>query len=250
MTQFLEGKIAVITGGSAGIGLATAEKFVAEGAYVFITGRRQSALDAAIAQLGPNAFAIRADAGNLADLDRLYQEVRERKGRIDILFANAATAETAPLGAITEGHVDRHLKVNVTGTVFTVQKALPLLVDGGSIILMASVSAFTADPALSIYSATKAAIRSFARVWALDLKDRKIRVNAISPGSTETPGLAGLAGPGGDVLGLFDHLGGRIPLGRLGQPEEIADAVAFLASDAASFVNGADLQVDGGAAQV
>lgn len=250
MHKSLEGKIAVITGGSAGIGFATAKKFVAEGAYVFITGRRQAELDAAIAELGPEALAVRADAASLADLDRLYAEVKSRKGRIDILFANAATAETAPLGSITEDHVDRHLSVNVKGTVFTVQKALPLLVDGGSIVLMASVSAFTADPALSVYSATKAAIRSFARCWALDLKERKIRVNAISPGSTETPGLAGLAGPGGDTQGLFNYLGGRIPLGRLGQPGEIAAAVAFLASNAASFVNGADLQVDGGAEQI
>ncbi|BCP52332.1 oxidoreductase [Kaistia sp. 32K] len=250
MGKSLEGKIAVITGGSAGIGFATARTFVDEGAYVFVTGRRQAELDAAVAELGPNALAVRADASSLADLDRLYAEVRSRKGRIDILFANAAAAETAPLGSITEDHVDRHLSVNVKGTVFTVQKALPLLVDGGSIILMSSVSAFTADPGLSIYSATKAAIRSFARCWALDLKERKIRINAISPGSTETPGLAGLAGPGGDVQGLFDYLGGRIPLGRLGQPSEIAAAIAFLASDASSFVNGADLQVDGGAEQI
>jgi NAD(P)-dependent dehydrogenase (short-subunit alcohol dehydrogenase family) len=250
MMKTLEDKIAVITGGGTGIGLATAKKFVAEGAYVFITGRRRAGLDAAVSALDNKAFAVQADVSNLSDLDRLYSTVRDEKGKIDILFANAAVAEGAPLGAITEDHFDRHFNINVKGLVFTVQKALPLLVDGGSIVLTSSVSAFTADPALSIYSATKAAIRSLARCWVLDLKDRKIRVNAVSPGSTETPGLAGLAGPGGDTSALYAFLGGRIPLGRLGRPEEIADAVAFLASEAASFINGADLQVDGGAEQI
>jgi NAD(P)-dependent dehydrogenase (short-subunit alcohol dehydrogenase family) len=250
MTGILNGKTAVITGGGTGIGLATAKKFVAEGAFVFITGRRQAELEAAVEAIGPNSVAVQADVSINTDLDRLYETVRERRGKIDILFANAAVAEGAPLGAITEEHFDRHFDINVRGLVFTVQKALPLLVDGGSIVLTSSVSAFTADPALSIYSATKAAIRSLARCWVLDLKDRHIRVNAVSPGSTETPGLGGLAGPDGDTKGFYDFLGSRIPLGRLGRPEEIANAVAFLASDAASFINGADLQVDGGAEQI
>lgn len=250
MTGALQGRTAVITGGGTGIGLATAKKLASEGAFVFVTGRRKAELDAAVQAIGPNAVAIQADVSKNSDLDRLYETVSAKRGKIDILFANAAFAEGAPLGAITEEHFDNHFNVNVRGLVFTVQKALPLFIDGGSIILTSSVSAFTADPALSIYSATKAAIRSLARCWVLDLKDRKIRVNAISPGSTETPGLAGLAGPDGDTKGLFDFLAGRIPLGRLGKPEEIANAVAFLVSDAASFVNGADLQVDGGAEQI
>src|ERR1700732_3412487 len=250
MAGSLEGKIAVVTGGGTGIGLATAKKFSSEGAFVFIIGRRQAELDAAASEIDDNVQAVQGDVTNLADLDRFYATVKAKKGRIDILFANAAVAEGAPLGAITEDHFDRHFGINVKGLVFTVQKALPLLADGSSIVLTSSVSAFTADPALSIYSATKAAIRSLARCWVLDLKDRKIRVNAVSPGSTETPGLAGLAGPGGDTSALYAFLDGRIPLGRLGRPEEIADAVAFLASEAASFINGADLQVDGGAEQI
>lgn len=249
MGQSLQGKVAIITGAGSGIGLATARKFVAEGAYVFVVGRRQEQVDTAVSMLGANAHAIAADVSKLADLDVVYEAVKDRKGRIDILFANAAIAEAAPLGALTEDHFDRHFDINVKGMVFTVQKALPLLADGGSIILTSSVSAFTADPALSIYSATKAAIRSLARCWVLDLKDRRIRVNAVSPGSTETPGLANLGG-GGDTSAFFTALQGRIPLGRLGRPEEIAEAVAFLASDAASFINGADLQVDGGAEQI
>ena len=250
MTGTLEGKTAVITGGGTGIGLATAKKLASEGAFVFITGRRKTELDAAVNAIGPNAVAVQADVSQNADLDRLYEVVAAKRGKIDILFANAAFAEGAPLGAITEEHFDKHFNVNVRGLVFTVQKALPLFVDGGSIILTSSVSAFTADPALSIYSATKAAIRSLARCWVLDLKDRKIRVFFNDPATTETPGLAGLAGPGGDTRGLFDFLASRTPLGLLAQPEEIANAVAFLASDAASFVNGADLQGDGGAEQI
>jgi len=249
MASRFEGKTVVITGGGTGIGFASAKKFVSEGAFVFITGRRKAELDAAVADLGEQAFGIQADVSKVTDLDKLYEEVGKRRGKIDVLFANAAVAEGAPLGSISEEHFDKHFDINVKGMVFTVQKALPLLVDGGSIVLTSSVSAFTADPALSIYSATKAAIRSFARCWVLDLKDRGIRVNAVSPGSTETPGLAGLAG-GEDPKGLFDFLAGRIPSGRLGRPEEIANAVAFLASEEAAFINGADLQVDGGAEQI
>jgi NAD(P)-dependent dehydrogenase (short-subunit alcohol dehydrogenase family) len=250
MSRPLEGKVAVVTGGGTGIGLAAAQKLAAEGAYVFITGRRRTELDAALSLIGKNAFAVQGDVSNLADLDRLYATVKEKKGQVDILFANAAIAEGTPLGAITESHFDRHFDINVKGIVFAVQKALPLLVDGAVVILTSSISGITGTAGLSIYSATKAAIRNLARSWVLDLKARKIRVNVISPGATETPGLANLAGPGADVGAFFHQLGTQTPLGRNGSPAEIAAVVAFLASNAASFINGADIQVDGGAAQV
>lgn len=188
----LEGKIALVTGGNSGIGLATAKRFVEEGAYVFITGRRQTGLDAAVKLIGNNLTGVQGDVANLADLDRLYATVKQQKGRIDILFANAGGGEFAPLGSITEEHFDKTFNSNVKGLLFTVQKALPLLVDGGSIILNASTTASTGTPAFSVYSATKAAVRSFARTWTLDLKERRIRVNAVSPGGTDTPGLTGL----------------------------------------------------------
>ena len=193
MSGKLEGKVAVVTGGNSGIGLATAKRFVTEGAYVFITGRRQAELDAAVKEIGENVTGVQGDVAKLSDLDRLYATVKAKKGRIDVLFANAGIAELVPLGEITEDHFDRIFDVNVKGVLFSVQKALPLIVDGGSIILNASIVASTGNPAISVYSATKAAVRSFARTWILDLKQRKIRVNAISPGPIDTPGLDGLA---------------------------------------------------------
>jgi NAD(P)-dependent dehydrogenase (short-subunit alcohol dehydrogenase family) len=249
MSGKLEGKVAVITGGNSGIGLATAKRFVAEGAYVFISGRRQAELDAAVKQIGANVSGIKGDVANLADLDRLYAEVKTRKGRIDILFANAGTAELVPLGKITEEHFDKIFNTNVKGVLFTVQKALPLIPDGASIILNASIVASTGNPAFSVYSATKAAVRSFARTWILDLKERRIRVNAISPGPIGTPGLDGLGQTEG-VGDLKASLVAGVPLGRLGTPDEIARAAVFLASDDSSYVTGTELFVDGGSAQI
>jgi NAD(P)-dependent dehydrogenase (short-subunit alcohol dehydrogenase family) len=250
MSGNLEGKVAVVTGGNSGIGLATAKRFVAEGAYVFITGRRQAQLDAAVKEIGNNVYGVQGDVAKLGDLDRLYATVKTRKGRIDILFANAGTAELVPLGSITEEHFDRTFNTNVKGLLFTVQKALPLIPDGASIILNASIVASTGNPAFSVYSATKAAVRSFARTWTLDLKERKIRVNAISPGPINTPGLDGLGQTAGVGDQLKESLLASVPLGRLGTPDEIAKAVVFLASDDSSFVTGTELFVDGGAAQI
>jgi NAD(P)-dependent dehydrogenase (short-subunit alcohol dehydrogenase family) len=250
MSGNLEGKVAVVTGGNSGIGLATAKRFVAEGAYVFITGRRQAQLDAAVKEIGNNVSGVQGDVAKLGDLDRLYATVKTRKGRIDILFANAGTAELVPLGSITEEHFDRTFNTNVKGLLFTVQKALPLIPDGASIILNASIVASTGNPAFSVYSATKAAVRSFARTWTLDLKERKIRVNAISPGPINTPGLDGLGQTAGVGDQLKESLLASVPLGRLGTSDEIAKAVVFLASDDSSFVTGTELFVDGGAAQI
>ena len=250
MAGLLEGKVAVITGGATGIGLATAKKFVAEGAYVFIMGRRKPELDAAVAAIGKQVKAVQGDVTKLADLDRLYSVVKADKGKLDILFANAAIAEGASLEQVTEEHFDRHFDINVKGMVFTVQKALPLAGQGTSIIVTASISGIKGQAGLGIYSATKAAIRNLVRTWVLDLKGRGIRVNAISPGTTVTPGLDGLAGQGADLKGFYDYLGGLVPMGRNAEPTEIANVVAFLASDQASYVNGADIQVDGGLAQV
>ncbi|MFP2908003.1 SDR family oxidoreductase [Pyxidicoccus sp. 3LFB2] len=247
----LTGKIAVITGGTSGIGLATARRFVAEGAHVFITGRRQGELDAAVKSIGDNITGVQGDVANLADLDRLYATVKQQKGRIDILFANAGGGEFLPLGAITEEHFDKTFNSNVKGLLFTVQKALPLLVDGASVILNASTAGSTGAPAFSVYSATKAAVRSFARTWTLDLKDRRIRVNAVSPGGTETAGLSGLAG--GETQAqqqLKAGIASSVPMGRLADPDEIARAVSFLASDDSSYITGIELFVDGGVAQV
>ena len=250
MSGKLEGKVAVITGGNSGIGLATAKRFVAEGAYVFITGRRQAELDAAVKKIGGNVTAVQGDVAKLADLDRLYATVKAKKERIDILFANAGIGELAPLGAITEEHFDKTFNTNVRGLLFTVQKALPLMPDGASIILNASIVASTGNPAFSVYSATKAAIRSFARTWILDLKERKIRVNAISPGPIDTPGLDGLGQTEGVGEQLKATLVASVPMGRMGTPDEIAKAAVFLASDDSSFVTGTEVFVDGGAAQI
>jgi len=246
----LKGKVAVITGGSSGIGLATARRFVSEGAYVYITGRRQRELDAAVRQIGKNVTAVQGDVSRLADLDRLYATVQQQHGRIDIVFANAGIGEFASLGEISEAHFDKTFNVNVKGLLFTVQKALPLLQDGGSIILNASIASIKGQPALSVYHATKAAVRSFARSWILDLKSRKIRVNAVSPGSTNTPGLSGLGLTEEQSEQFLRSMEASIPLGRLGDPDEIAKAVVFLASDDSSFITGIELFVDGGQAQI
>jgi NAD(P)-dependent dehydrogenase (short-subunit alcohol dehydrogenase family) len=246
----LEGKIAVVTGGSTGIGLATAERFAREGAHVFITGRRQAELDAAVKRIGSNVTGIQGDAANLADLDRLYDAVRKQKGRLDIVFANAGIGSLAPLGAITEDHFDSIFGVNVRGVLFTVQKALPLMADGGSVILNASIVASTGAPAISVYSATKAAIRSFARTWTMDLKDRRIRVNAISPGPIDTPGLSGLGETEEQSRQFKSKMIESVPMGRLGSADEIAKAAVFLASDDSSYITGIELFVDGGMAQV
>jgi NAD(P)-dependent dehydrogenase (short-subunit alcohol dehydrogenase family) len=246
----LDGKIAVITGGNSGIGLATAKRFVDEGAYVFIVGRRQSELETALNKIGRNVTGVQGDVSNLDDLDRLYDMVKQQKGRIDVLFANAGIMESAPLGSITESQFDKIFNVNVRGLVFTVQKALALFQDGGSIILAASVGGSKGTPALSLYNASKAAIRSFARSWTVDLKHRKIRVNAISPGPIDTPGLSSLFenGQGGEqVRKTFLS---TIPMGRLGNPDDVAKAVLFLASNDSSFVTGIELFVDGGRGQI
>jgi NAD(P)-dependent dehydrogenase (short-subunit alcohol dehydrogenase family) len=247
----LEGKIAVITGGNSGIGLATAQRFVSDGAYVFITGRRQSELDEAVKQIGTNVSGVQGDVSNLADLDRLYAAVKKQKGRIDILFANAGVGELAPLGAITEAHFDKTFGINVKGLLFTVQKALLLLQDGGSIILNASIAASKGLEGISVYSATKAAVRSFARSWTVELKHRKIRVNAISPGQIDTPGIrTGMMQNEEQIKQFMSSQVATIPLGRMGNPDEVANVVSFLASDDSSFITGIELFVDGGAAQI
>jgi NAD(P)-dependent dehydrogenase (short-subunit alcohol dehydrogenase family) len=248
MSGKLDGKIAVITGGNSGIGLATAKRFAAEGAYVFITGRRQAELSAAMKEIGENVTAVQGDVAKLSDLDRLYDIVKRTTGRVDIVSANAGAAELAPLGEITEAHFDLIFGINVKGLVFTVQKALPLMPDGGSIILNASINASKGFPAWGIYSSTKAALRSFARTWAVELKGRQIRVNAISPGYIDTPGLNGVLGPTAEQT--REMLSTGVPLGRFGTPDEIAKAVVFLASDDSSYMTGAELFVDGGVAQV
>jgi NAD(P)-dependent dehydrogenase (short-subunit alcohol dehydrogenase family) len=244
MLKKLDGKIAVITGGSSGIGLATAKRFVEEGAYVFITGRRQKELDNAVKEIGPNAAAFQGDVSNLADLDRLYERVKSQKGRVDVLFANAGGGEWVHLDAITEEHFDKTFGTNVKGVLFTVKKALPLMKDGGSVILTGSVAGTMGIANFSVYNATKAALRSFARSWTTDLKGRNIRVNVISPGPIKTPILAGVD------QGTIDHIVSQVPMGRIGEADEIAKAAVYLASNDSSFVSGTELFVDGGMAQV
>jgi NAD(P)-dependent dehydrogenase (short-subunit alcohol dehydrogenase family) len=246
----LEGKVAVITGGSSGIGLATAQRFASEGARVFITGRRQNELDDAVKQIGGNAVGVQGDVSNLYDLDRLYTKVNQHQVRIDVLFANAGFGEFAGLATITEAQFDRVFSVNVKGLLFTVQKALPLFQNGGSIILNASVVGSKGFENFSAYAATKAAVRSFARSWTVDLKPRQIRVNAISPGPIDTPILGNLATSKEELDQLKTQLASGVPMGRVGQPDEIAKAALFLASDDSSFVTGIELFVDGGLAQI
>ena len=246
----LEGKVALVTGGSSGIGLATAQEFVKQGAYVYITGRRQSELDKAAKAIGTNVKAVRADASNLGDLDRLYTQIKQEKGRLDIVFANAGQAKFVPISDVTEQLYNQIFDTNVKGVLFTIQKALPLIPDGGSIILNASVVSTKGLPAASVYSATKAAVRSFARSWTTDLKDRGIRVNAISPGPIETPIFDGYGESDQERNDLKKQFASLVPLGRMGQPDEIAKAAAFLASSDASYVAGVELFVDGGLGQV
>ena len=249
-SQKLAGKVALITGGTAGIGLATAQRFVAEGAFVFITGRRQAELDAAVQALGNQSFGIQGDVSKLADLDRVVTTIKEQKGRLDVLFANAGIAEFLPIEVVTEDHYDRQFDINVKGIVFTVQKALPLLPDGAAIVVMSSVVGSKGFGGDSIYSATKAAIRSLARTWTTDLKARKIRVNAVSPGPIETPGLNSLAGTPEQAEQFKAQMLSIVPMSRMGEADEIAKAVVFLASDDSSYVTGAELFVDGGMGQV
>src|SRR5258705_937585 len=246
----LEGKIALITGGNSGIGLATAKAFVNEGAHVFITGRRDAELTAAVKEVGRNVTGVQGDVANLDDLDRLFAEIEREKGRIDVVFANDGGAKTATLCTITEEHYDSIFDINVKGLLFTVQKALPLMPDVGSSILNASIVGSKGFPANSVYSATKAALRSFARTWTTELKARRIRVNAVSPGPIDTPGLNELLASSETGQQRAQMIAATVPLGRLGRPDEIAKAVAFLASDDSSYVTGIELFVDGGIAQV
>src|SRR5712692_2356959 len=246
----LDGKVALVTGGNSGIGLATAKQFVHEGAYVFITGRRGAELAAAVKEIGRNVTGVQGDVSNVADVERLFAQIKQEKGKLDIVFANAGVVRYAALGAISEEFFDSIFDTNVKGVLFTVQQALPLLPDGASIILNASIVASKGLSSSSIYSASKAAVRSFARTWTTDLKDRRIRVNAVSPGSTDTPGLSELLASTETGEQRKKMMSNSIPLGRFGTPDEIAKAVVFLASDDSSYIAGTELFVDGGFAQV
>ena len=249
MSNKLAGKVAVVTGGNSGIGLATAKRFVQEGAHVFITGRRQTELDAAVEEIGVNVTGVQSDISKLGD--RLYATVQREKGRIDILFANAGLGEFSPLGQVTEAHFDKTFGINVKGTLFTVQKALPLMPDGAAIVMNCSMVSIKGVPAFGVYAASKAALRSFARTWSVDLKDRKIRVNVVSPGTVITPGYKTELGMSdGQIEEFKAQAAAATPLGRAGTPDEIAKAVVFLASDDSSYINGIELFVDGGMAQI
>jgi NAD(P)-dependent dehydrogenase (short-subunit alcohol dehydrogenase family) len=250
MTNKLAGKVGIITGGSTGMGLATAKRFVQEGMdRVFVTGRRKDALDAAVAEIGGKATGIQGDVANLNDLDRLYEAVKSYSRKIDVIFANAGVAQLAPFGTVDEKFFDLHFDANVKGLFFSVQKGLPFMNDGGSIILNASIATTKGFPGISVYSATKAAVRSFARTWTNELRERRIRVNAISPGHIDTPIFEGWQ-KGVALTKMKEDLAKSVPLGRMGDPDEIAKAVSFLASDDASYISGIELFVDGGVAQI
>jgi len=250
MGNKLEGKIAVITGGNSGIGLATAKRFVTEGAYVFITGRRQKQLDLAVSEIGKNVIGIQSDVSNLADIDKIYNTVKDQKNHIDIIFANAGIAQFAPLEKISEEHFDKIFRINVKGLLFTVQKLLPIFQEGGSIILNASIGSSKGVEETSVYSATKAAVRSFARTWTVDLRHRKIRVNAISPGPIDTPIFSNLMQNEEQSEQFKKNIVNTVPMGRMGTPDEVAKVVSFLASDDSSYITGIELFVDGGLAQI
>ena len=250
MGNKLEGKIAVITGGNSGIGLATAKRFVTEGAYVFITGRRQKQLDLAVSEIGKNVMGIQSDVSNLSDIDKIYNTVKDQKNHIDIIFANAGIAQFAPLEKISEEHFDKIFRINVKGLLFTVQKLLAIFQEGGSIILNASIGSSKGVEDTSVYSATKAAVRSFARTWTVDLRHRKIRVNAISPGPIDTPIFSNLMQNEEQSEQFKKNIVNTVPMGRMGTPDEVAKVVSFLASDDSSYITGIELFVDGGLAQI
>lgn len=250
MTKKLLGKIALVTGGSSGIGLASAKALVEAGAFVFITGRNQTTLDAAAKQIGNNCAGIRADVTNLDDLDNLYKVIQQEVDHLDILFANAGISEMRPLSEVTETHYSEIFDCNVKGVLFTVQKALPLLANRASIILAGSTTGTKGTGSFSVYSASKAAVRNFARSWIIDLKGKGIRVNTISPGPVDTPGLANLAPTKQSQIGMLSFLANAVPMGRIADSSEIANVIVFLASDEASFINGAEIFVDGGIAQI